>query len=520
VPARFELALLLCTLPLVACKEPPSFRVRWSLQDREGDTRDVTRAIDCSSLGINAVQVTSIDGFGDVADERIFPCFLDRFEDLDGDVGGPALPDGPYAIEVRAVQRNGEPWRTGAPDPQIRDSDLEGEASYCHPAAKHVGCQDVDVACSCEVIDVSESVTPQLRPCIDKEVLDDGTIGDGIDDIDGVKCSRYLAALVAPAECVDGIDNDQDGLVDAQDPACTRGIPDAAEDSSVGVVQFRAVVTVFGNPELDAGAVGLTELRVRACTEQPPGVPCTAEDGTTVEGTIDLATLGLRENEPIFFDEQLQVGRYTVEVVGLDTAGEVRTRPELAPPVEVFDNVPGTFVDIEVDFGVDDFLTPVSAPAKFLIYYEQRPDDGSVRGCDPGVGDGTLTVADVSLELRDAHGGALPMPAPSADPVRPLDGTPGGCLVREIRTQPLDWGGYTLRVEAHAADGTVCFTTDGQGIAPDAPLTLFPNSAPVLVVPRVLVNGVPPESCRDCAVDELDSVDCNHNECRSGICQR
>ncbi len=503
MPSRFELALLLSALPLAACKEPPSFRVRWSLVDRDDKTRDVTRAIDCSSLGINAVHVTAIDGFGDVAGERIYPCFLDRFEDPDSDVGGPALPDGPYAIEVRGVQRNGEPWHDGEVDLDVSEKELS-MGRFCHPAAGMVGCQLADVACSCVTIDVHEGVTPKLRACPE---------GAGSNCID-------LPALDAPFECVDGIDNDQDGLVDAQDPACAQGVDDAREGSPVSVVQFRAVVTVFGNPELDAGRVDVTKLRVRACPEQAPGVPCTADDGTTVDGTIDLATLAVSSNEPIFFDERLVVGRYTVELVGLGTGGDVRTRPAIAPPFEVFDNLPGTFVDLVVDFGVDDFLMPVNASTEFLIRYEQQPGSGRLRDCAPDLseGAGTLAIADVSLELRDGHGGALPTPAPAQSPAIPLDGTPSACFDKYVRTRPLDWGGYSLRVEARAADGTVCFTTDGQSGAPDAPLSLLPTKV-ALVVPRVLVDGVPPESCRDCAVDGPQAADCNGGECKNGICQ-
>src|SRR5574338_1069948 len=87
VPAKVRLDVsrrhalgLLAVLAVSACKEPPSFRVRWHLVDREGAEVDVTRAIDCTELGINAVQITSIDGAGEVADARIYPCFTPRFE--------------------------------------------------------------------------------------------------------------------------------------------------------------------------------------------------------------------------------------------------------------------------------------------------------------------------------------------------------------------------------------------------------------------------------------------------------
>ncbi|HWB77968.1 MAG TPA: hypothetical protein VG755_23550, partial [Nannocystaceae bacterium] len=271
---------LFAVLALSACKEPPSFRVRWHLVDRDGVVVDVTRAIDCTELGINAVQITSIDGFGEVADATIYPCFTSRFENPEATVGGPTLDPGPYAIEVRGVQRNGVPW--------VRD-DVADDDRACDPneSGDGFGCNATDVACDCLRIDVVDDATEDL----------------GIAELGP-----------APRECVDGIDNDRDGLIDAQELICQRQ-PDSFEGNNVSRLQFSLVTTVWDDePQVSCGEIGLTSIAARLC-----------DVGTAEPVCQPIATPACLERAPVFFQGEAGAGTYAVELTGVDAAGNALT---------------------------------------------------------------------------------------------------------------------------------------------------------------------------------------------------
>lgn len=457
---------LFAVLAVSACKEPPSFRVRWHLVDREGVEVDVTRAIDCTELGINAVQITSIDGAGEVADARIYPCFTPRFENPDASVGGPTLDPGPYAIEVRGVQRNGEPWLLdGVDDDRVCDPNETG---------KNFGCNANDVACDCLHVDVVDNETQDL----------------------GV-----AKLLPAPRECVDGIDNDRDGLVDAQELICKRE-PDSVEGNNVSRLQFSLVTTVWDDePQVSCGEIGLTSIAARLCDVSGAEPVC---------APTPIATPTCIERAPVFFQGEAGEGEYAIELTGVDSGGNALTKPKLSPPFLVDDTGIGATVMLDVDFGADDFLAPVQGLTDFVVTWEQGPGLSARDECSADAGFGKLTIDQVSFELRDAHGGALPTPIESTMAGVTLDGVPFPCIQKAVTTEPIEFGGYTLQVEAYAEDGTVCFSTG------DAPRSIFPGSTEV-VVPRVLVDGVPPPSCRDCT----DAADCSGGvECTDGICQR
>jgi hypothetical protein len=466
---------------LGACQESPSFRARWDLRPRPNpdvldDTPDpfsITRAIDCTALGINAVRMTTIDGIGDIADDRIFPCYLPRFVDSHADVGGPHLDPGPYAVELRGVQRNGEPWLSGTPDPHAE--------VRCDPRVEEPSCQSVDIACDCAPLDVVDEHTERLKDFV----------------------------LDAPAECIDGIDNDRDGLVDGQERGCLIE-PDRPESENIGTVQFRAIVTLFDDaPGVDCGEVGLSFLSARTCAVDPDGEVGTCT-GTDNETPVCLA------GSPIFFDVALGKGDYLLELTGLDGAKTPLTAVARTKPFKVDDSGSGASVAFETDFGVDDFLVPVHQPASFRLAYAQGPGLDDTRECKPGKRQGQLVMDAVVMVLLDAHGGALDHPITATlDHDFLLDGSAVPCQPAQVDTEPLDWGGYSLRVEARAADGTACFTTDGQHGEPDAPLRVYPGITD-LVIPRVVdQDGAPPPSCVDCSTAE----ECDGNACVAGICQ-
>ncbi|MBC8069680.1 MAG: hypothetical protein IAG13_15190, partial [Deltaproteobacteria bacterium] len=213
---RPALGPIIALAVLGGCQESPSFRLRWKLIDRPPADREeepadekerlagveIKRAIDCSELGINTVRVTTIDDLGQIADQRYFPCYLPRFAERDGaDVGGPNLGDGRYAIEVRGVQRDGVEWiaSTSVPSDPARRCDPDLDEPVCRPE---------DIACDCHDLDLP----------------------DDTDDW------PHTFLLAAPAECIDGVDNDRDGLVDAQEGGC-RLDPGRPESDNVGAVQ-------------------------------------------------------------------------------------------------------------------------------------------------------------------------------------------------------------------------------------------------------------------------------------------
>lgn len=471
---RLARAALALALGACACQATPSFRLRWQLTDREGETpREITAATQCSNVGMNTVRILVTDPLGLVAHEDFFPCFARGFADEDTMIAGPELDPGEYVVEVRGLQRDLLPWTAGELD--------EDSTQFCSGAAETIDCNPLDVACDCHGLDARKDATITIDPFV----------------------------LVPPRECIDGIDNDHDGLTDAQDSACSVG-GDVPESLEVSAVQFRATVTLLdGNPRARCDGVGIGELHARACPAAAVG-----EQGCADADAIEIGASECRTDDAVFFDATLPVGDYVLELTGRagDTA---RTRPQLFP----FTLLPGAgaFVPIEVDFAASSFDPPIEALASFGLGFASDADGGEIRGCVPGTDDGVLAIDEVTLEVRDAHGGPVSPAVGFTGRYGAPQPATGACTTAEIHTDPLTWGGWTLRVVARAADGTVCFTTDGAGTnGADAPLQLAPGAdASSLVIPRVFADdGLPPPSCRDCSGDG----DCGNHVCQDGVC--
>jgi hypothetical protein len=437
----------------IGCGPPPSVRVRWQVVDRNGDVQPTTSAVVCSELGINTVRVRIFDDAGDIADDEYHACFARRFDDPEQTVAGPALDAGPYTVEVRGVQRNLEPW----PDIAFREVQL--------------GCaedQDGDVRCDdaqCE--------------CDSFEARDDHT-------------ERLLDFIIAaPGECFDGIDNPEvdgppDGLVDAEDPSCEEDAL-AIEGRPVTDVQFRLLLTLFGrNAAVSCDAVDLTDVRARLCPrdEGADVAPCT--------DAPDAAILACRTGTPLFFEQTLEEGDYTLELVGRGVQGIVRTAPQLFPIS--FGGGAGAVVPIELDFAASTFTPPIDIFAGFELRYASG--DGT-RGCAPPLGTNEVALTTVRLEILDAHGGPLATPVALAlQNGTPLEGPTSPCPSQFVRTEALPWGGYSLRASAMIADGTVCFSTEGTGPGgTDAPLLLAPKDISVVLPPVLDADGTPPDGC-------------------------
>lgn len=465
VRRRVHLGALL-VVGLAGCQEPPSFRTRWSVIDREGTKLPATAALHCTSLGINTVRVRVFDEAGFFVDDSYHPCFAGGFEDPDATVAGPTLDAGTYAIEVRGVQRDLEPWPVALQEsaPGDCEDDIDNDADGptdkddedCRLATCGIGdtkCDPRDIACDCADVDVRDDHTVRLRGFV----------------------------LDAPDECVDGIDNDRDGLLDANDPSCGLDTLPRQEGRPVSKVQFRVGLSLFdGTDVVSCGAVGLTTVQARLCARGAgePAAACTDADA--------IATLACREGEPTYFEQTLLEGDYSLELVGLAAGGVARTIGELFP-ISVSEGA-GALVPIEVDFSAADFEPPIEQSAGFTLEFDFA---SGPRACKTP--DKEDVIADVVFEVRDAHGTVLDFPVSFSD----VEGKPlAACPADKIITEPLTWGGYSLRVEARNADGTVCFTTDGAGPGgADAPFLLSPGDLS-FVVPAVLgPGGSPPPGC-------------------------
>ncbi|MBL8948556.1 MAG: hypothetical protein JNK45_35620 [Myxococcales bacterium] len=437
-------ALLLIGLApvgLAACKETPSLRARWSLIDREGDSQPATAALQCTSLGINTVRIRVVDENGNVADDSYHACFARGFDDPEATVAGPALDAGRYAVEVRGVQRDLQPWAPNltADDP-LTSCNLDD-----------VACDPRDIACDCVEFEARDDHTERLTDFV----------------------------LTAPDECIDGIDNDRDGLLDANDPSCGLDVTPGREGKPVSKVQFQVLLSLFDdNPLATCTGLGLSDLRARVCVRAPGDDPAPCDAEATEVG------LTCREREPTYFEQTLPEGSYTLEIVGRDRGDVVLTRPVLFP-LTVAPGA-GAFVPIDVDFPASAFEPPIEDESDFTLQYEDG--SGATRGgCEPSGNEPGPTIETLSIEVLDAHGGKLPTPVTLSDGT-PLDGTPIPCFQQEVTTERLIWGGYSIAIRARAADGTVCFATD-------TPLRLAPKSIS-LPVPRVLgSDGKPPASC-------------------------
>ena len=228
-------AAALVAVATTGCEEPPSYRLRWAVGGKT-----LSSASDCSDVGILNVRVTTIDLLGRPIARETFPCFGEDFEDPTATALGAAIEPGPYAIEVRGLSRNDTLWiDEDELDRQIFDANVDGNDylgdqryQLCRPApppdfpapdkvAEVFACQPEDLSCDCAELTVPEEGLP---------ILDSFNIDP-------------------PPECLDGLDNDNDGLVDRKDAACLGGRIDLPESAEFAQVNLRVGVSFFsGNP--------------------------------------------------------------------------------------------------------------------------------------------------------------------------------------------------------------------------------------------------------------------------------
>lgn len=467
------------------CQEPPSYRLRWDI-----DGAVLARPVQCSANGIFDVQVRTVDELGRTVDVRSFPCFGEKFRDPDAVVPGASLPPGDYAIEVRGVTRNAVVWQDDEElarqifDTQATGANYEGgqEFELCRPPlpegapgrakiSEGYACRPEYLACDCAPVTVVEDTIPKVK------------------DFD----------LASPPQCLDGLDNDGDGLVDGQDPACAGDVLDAIEGADVANASLSVRMSFFdGNPNAVCSAVTQSTGLSRVLIEL---------DGETLDDSncTDQAKL---------FTQPLAAGEHVVSVTLLSAAGEpVATSFETT--IEVVERVGGSF-DIDAAFSTGDFFEPIESLALFTVRFGDENDQLD-RGCFPKEV-GFLEISTVRLEFLDGHGAQIS--TVSRDDATPLDGlTDIACItgradpetgaidteIGNVITESLPWGSYLVTLEGLSAEGEVCFSNVAAA-TPAAPSESFQVRAP-----RVFPV---PDSCRDCEVDD----DCGALLCDDGVC--
>ena len=466
-------AAALVAVATTGCEEPPSYRLRWAVGGKT-----LTSASDCSDVGILNVRVTTIDLLGRPVARETFPCFGEDFEDPTATAPGAAIEPGPYAIEVRGISRNDTVWTDEEElERQIFDAEVDGNDyladqryQLCRPVpppdfpiadkvADVFSCQAEDLSCDCAELTVPEEGLP---------ILDSFNID-------------------APPECLDGLDNDNDGLVDRKDAACVGGRIDLPESAEFSQVNFRVGVTFFrGNPSAECNATAQTVGFSRAVLD--------IDD----EEYASVSCGGL----PFEFAPALEGGEHSLTVSLRDQDGNDVATPQ-SFTVDVDPIVGGAF-ELTADFAAEDFVEPIETAAQYGVQFVGHPDQEQ-RGCTPlRAEQGSLALPTLRARVLDGRGDAIP--TVTQDGNVPLDGmTEFECPTGSYFTESLVWGDYIIEVEALSAEDEVCYSSIGSGTP------LAPGSSATAIPARV----VPvPDSCRDCATDD----DCGAFICEEGIC--
>ncbi|MEX1364331.1 MAG: hypothetical protein AB1Z98_14490, partial [Nannocystaceae bacterium] len=194
---------------LSACQEPASYRLRWSI-----DGRGVPTVSACSESGVFQVRARAYVEGERFVDELILPCAAGALADPDALVDGTALSPGDYGLQLRGIDRAGQPWQAadGQTEPDPDETGCTEDFDACLPTELVCGCMPLTVGAD-ETVDLPEYV------------------------------------LAPPPECDDGIDNDRDGVVDDRDPSCAVDGGVGGEGIPVGLTELRLELTLLGrNP--------------------------------------------------------------------------------------------------------------------------------------------------------------------------------------------------------------------------------------------------------------------------------
>ena len=470
---RTRLAGLVCVVVAVGCAEEPSYTLRWELVS---DQIDIDH---CSEVGVSKIEVLTLAGSvptllsmaslseEDLVDVREHPC------QVDGVVDGPTLEPGDYTVYVAGQRRSGEWWPCSEDEPE------------CYAAA---------------LAEVRVPEDPALRP-------------------------EVSVVLLAPPQCDDGIDNDQDGRVDDRDPACL--LPSNAnaaglEDAEKGLSLFQLTASFLASEvvlpiNVSVDALRLTVTGGGETREYVVDAPELMSGSDNV--SLDLGVWPYRL--PLLSDE-LAPGTYQLSAVALDRFGVALTeaigRTDPLDGAEVFefsvtDDRPA-FVLGELEFTADRFLDPILAPIALDPLLETA---ASLTHCQLGgyIGGQNGTIERLWLRVRDEADQPVDLATLGfdvPDAVSEADGFVSfACPSFILRSLDLTWGSYRVDLEArNGADA--CFAREDQALAP------FPGGgAQTVILERVLIDGAVPDACIECVVD-TDCRNPNETFCKEGVC--
>jgi hypothetical protein len=454
---------------LGACREPPSWSVRWRIEPRENVPPELTstdddallNGVECSRVGVSVIDLISIAADFDepfIVDRRFKPCWASAMRDPDRTFGGPALEPGRYELIARGLRASHEPWTYCF---------VEGNVEVCPDPFTAPRCEEDDSgapvcqrgygSCDCRVIEVSEGETVQIRDF----------------------------SIDAPPECEDGIDGDEDGLVDDLDPGCRAGRREAIDVVTTQLVLDFTLLS--GNEAASCTGVRASRFEVMLDGQLVSSPPC------------EIGQVGVNLS--------VSPGMHEVAVRVLAFDGTPLTRTKTYA-LEAFTGGVLQPQLIDVDFADVDFLDPIRSEAQFTVGYT------AVEGMSPRFcagAPGRLEIAQIAVRILDSAG----------EPVQPafiveagedtlvgerLDGTLLPCTSQRIVTDVRRWGAYRVEVEALSPEGDVCFSNL------DAPQLIAPGSVVALEVPRVEPVVA---SCRDCD----DAADCGSTyRCENRVC--
>lgn len=520
--------------------------MRWSIEGRGLPT-----VTSCAESGMFELRARAYAAPNQVVGEVYVPCSAAAVQD-GGTVDGSPLPPGRYAIELRGVDRADNTWE----DPSLAPLDPDEIHNGCNAVNDYTECRPTELVCDCLELEVDDEDSTVTLP-------------------------EFV--LEPPPECVDGIDNDRDGLIDSRDPACAVDGGIAGEGIAVGLTEMRIALSFLSeNPNANCSSVRggnflvrvasdagqtdvldatcgtdipyLASLRVPAgtytfsasLTQQFPPSECASVEASCASS--DLTAAQCVENNPTCFAETCETSLAECEADGLDDAGCQSLHPECyqanlltRPKTFVRQiNATGGSIAEAIDFAAEDFIEPVvgaiNIDPQFVSALGLEDIDGDPKPVDtrttciaqpedPDEDDaepGTLNIPTLRMTMLNAHGGTVDEPVILDG--TPVDGRERACAAVYL-TDSVQWGGYSLATEGLADDGTVCFQNVGNP-TPMRPTVVLgvPMARVYEPIDTVDENGDPTVVMRvpdSCRECEVQA-DCGAESqwhCLDGVCQ-
>lgn len=459
--ARPRLAIAsLALVGIAGCADEPGVELRWTIHDdAAGDeVAPLVSVQQCAEVGIERFR---LDAYAlprlpsDLPAESIsFPCFPRVFGNPDAFLDGPTLAPGDYELELIGLRRNGLEWSCGdelVPLPCARSS---GELS------------------------VSAS--------------DPG---------------RAEFVVAPPPQCDDGVDNDRDGRVDANDLGCIFDQDYEAFD--FGLVVFQLSVSFLDNMQIEPVHAGVTSLELTI-------------DGEPFETLTPFAvgvdqTLAPWDLPPLYATvasgdvEGLALGEHTLELTLQTTSGPAQLAHDF-----VIGSNDAAFVTHEFAF----VELPIDAPIH--VAWAIEPEVVGEKGID---GCNSHAIALGSVEVAVTRAGQ----SVSLDELQltvagePPSGNAFACT-SEVESAPAllatnaSWSSepYVVEITAYSAapgnEGNACFTSGPFEARP------APNGPMNVMLEHVLDDqGQPLPGCSECTADD-DCLDAANLECSDDLC--